>query len=342
VSISSPGKVDDLGGAALDAWSGQVSGLINKAIGESDFGGGPPPFYNPLDEPLEATSAVVTWPALSGKLRALTHLSENNRWELADRERLQSAQGGPGRQDEYCEWSVTRDTEGKITRVTFTSEVLEWWDHIAQTDRTLLGELYSDLVGMKVPPDELFEGGAYNPTNDWNAGTKGPLVHLAQQNNNLWAAISLSAAATVVREQDGKPVTDTQTLMGCASLGDKDRFSDPSIATTINAEAAKGARISLADPPGLYLKGIRTGGMRLPKAHEDLDPADFWFPDRGEPGHTVRAHFEVPDGAFTISDIMLDGKPIITGAQLAQRVDVFISALVHQGDFQPVVKECGA
>lgn len=342
MSISPPGRVGDLDGGGREAWSERVSGLIDTAITESDFGDGPPPFYNPLEEPLAATPASVIWPALSGKLRALAHLSDEQRWALADRDRVRSAGNGPGRQDEYCEWSVARDAERRITRVTFTSEVFEWWDEIAQTDEALLLELYSDLVGAAVPRADLFDGDSYNPQNPWNAKSDGPIVHLAQQNNTLEAAISLAAAATVVRELNGKTVTDTQVLMGCAGLGDKDRFSDPSIATAINAEAVQGARISLADPPGLYLKGIRTEGMRLPKGHEDLDPAHFWVPERGEPGHTVRARFEVPDDAFTVSDIVLDGKRITTGAQLAQRVDVFITVLVHPGDREPVVKPCGA
>lgn len=341
MSIGPPGNVDDLDGDALEAWSKRVSGLIDRAIEGTDFGEGPPPFYNPLKESLATTPSEVIWSALSGRLRTMTHLSEQQRWELADRERLRTQNNEPGRQDEYCEWTVTRDGAGKITRVTFTSEVVEWWDQIAQ-DRTRLGELYQDLVGAKVPVDELFVGDDYNPENPWNDGSKGPLVHLAQPNNNLWAAISLAAAATVVREKNGAPVTDTQTLMGCAELGDKDRFSDPSIATTVNGAAAQGKRITLADPPGLYLKGIRIEGMELPEGHEELDLADFWTPDRGEKGLTVRAHFEVPDGAFTISDIVLDGKPITTGAQLAQRVDVFIRVLVNEAGLAPVMKPCGA
>ncbi len=44
----------------------------------------------------------------------------------------------------------------------------------------------------------------------------------------------------------------------------------------------------------------------------------------------MSAKFEVPDGAFTISDITIDGKPITTGGQLSRRVDVFITVLVHK------------
>ncbi len=341
MSFSPPGHVDDLGAGAVEAWSTHVGDLFDTAIGDTGFGGGPPPFYNPLKEELDADAVSVTWPALSGTLRVLTHLSEEERWALADRDRVDPATG-TGRQDEYCEWSVTRDDDHRITRVTFTSEVFEWFEHVGSTDRDLLARLFSDLIGADVPADDLFDGNEYNPRNRWNVRTDGPIVHLAQRNNSLEAAIRLAAAAAVVRTSGGDVVTDTQALMRCAALGDEDRFSDPAIATAVNAAAAQRARITLADPPGLYLKGIRTAGMRLPEGHEDLNPAGFWIPDRGAAGRAVRAHFEVPGGAFTISDMTLDGKPIVTGAQLAERVDVFLTALVNRDDFDPVVKECGA
>ncbi|HEX5375847.1 MAG TPA: hypothetical protein VFW48_06790, partial [Solirubrobacterales bacterium] len=95
------------------------------------------------------------------------------------------------------------------------------------------------------------------------------------------------------------------------------------------------------DPPGLYLRGIRTSGMRLPSGHGDLKPGDLWKPKRGENGCVVRACFEPPDDSFTLSQVLLDGRPIVTGAQLAERVDVSISALVHPADLGPVSKACG-
>ncbi len=137
--------------------------------------------------------------------------------------------------------------------------------------------------------------------------------------------------------------SDHKVLMRCRTgLGNPDRFSDPSIAATINSAAATGARISLANPPGLYLAGVRTEGMRLPVGHEDLDPQDLWVPERGEGGRVVRARFEAPDGAFPLSDVLLNGKPIRTGAQVAERVDVFIVALVHDAQTAPLTKPCAS
>jgi hypothetical protein len=307
--------------------------------------GGPSPFYNPLREQLEAKEARVTWPALSGTLRALDHLTSDQRWELADRLRTTGLDRAPGAQpvfgqDEYCEWSVTRNPNGDIMAVTFTSEVGEWFDHLAAHDRAGLVSLYEDLTGQSVQEHELFDGESYNWLNKWNTRTDGPIVHLAQGTNNLWAAIALAAEASVMRTRDAKPVTDTGVLMDCQGLGAKDRFSDPSIATTINGLVAGGARIALADPPGLYLAGIRTEGMRLPSGHQDLRPSDLWQTERGEAGHVVRARFAAPDGAFPLSQVLLEGRPIRTGGQLAERVDVQIRVLVHDADQRPVTKPC--
>jgi hypothetical protein len=336
-------------------WSDRVSGLIEGAVESALEGaepeGQPAPFYNPLEEQLDASEVQVKWPALSGTLRSLDHLTTEQRWEVADRARTTPAELTPGvpltgpggeplfGQDEYCEWSVTRDASGDIMRVTFTSEVREWYQHLAADPAGLL-ELYQDLTGEDVQEAEIFSGDDYIWDNDWNTRTDGPIVHLAQQSNNLEAAISLAAEASVLRIRGGSPVTDARLLMQCQGLGAADRFSDPSIATTINGAAATGARISLANPPGLYLAGIRTEGMRLPAGHGDLTPRDLWVPERGEQGRVVRARFGAPNSAFPLSQILLDGRPIVTGAQLAERVDVLITALVHPAGQEPTSKPC--
>ena len=35
-------------------------------------------------------------------------------------------------QDEYCEWSVARNADGKITKVMFTTEGPEYWTYLAK------------------------------------------------------------------------------------------------------------------------------------------------------------------------------------------------------------------
>lgn len=338
--IHPPGNV----AVPTEAWSKRVSKHIDDVVEDAlegiDLRGRLAPFYNPLREQPEAGSAPVEWSALSG---TLSDLRDEQKWEVADRTRI-APESISGRdrfgQDEYCEWSVARNAAGQIEKVTFTSEVGEWYEHLAETDRAGLLSLYKDLVGPQVEEGHLFENGRYNPLNRWNVQTDGPIVHLAQENNNLVAAIRLAAEASVARARDGAFITDRETLMECNGLGAPDRFSDPSIATTLNAEAIQGNRISLANPPGLYLTGIAIEGMRLPATAADLDPADLWIPERGEDGRVVRARFEPPNGAFTLSEVLLDGKPIVSGAQLAARVGVSIAALVHSAGQEPVTREC--
>jgi hypothetical protein len=329
-------------------WSGRVSELIDEIAGEAfdgvDLNGQPKPFYNPLSEPLEADTAVVKWSALSGTLRALD-LPAERRWQLADEARLQPVAVAPGRsrfgQDEYCEWAVARDAAGEITEMTFTTEVGEWFDHLAKTDRPGLLAAYKEIFGTDVEEGELFnDDDVYVWQNPWNLGVDGKIAHLAQENNTLGAAIRLAAEASVARTRNGRIVTDAGALMACNGLGNGDRFSDPSIATTINAAVVAGARIALAPPLGLFLAGIRTEGMRLPAGHEDLEPADLWQPQRGAEGRVVRARFSAPNGEFSLAKVLLDGKPIATGAQLAERVEVTIAALVHQAGQEPVTKIC--
>jgi len=339
-----------------DALHGDEEKNVTGALEGAEPAGQPTPFYDPVKEPLEASEVPVPWPALSGTLRALSHLSEEERWEIADGARTTPAVRQSGEQltgpdgqdlfgqDEYCEWSVERNDAGDIVRVTFTTEVGEWFKHLATTDPVGLLELYRELAGENVPESEvLAENGSYVGWNaDMNTRTDGPIVHLAQGSNTLGAAISLAAEASILRTRDGSIVRDHKVLMRCTRLGNPDRFSDPSIASTINAAAATGARISLANPPGLYLAGIRTEGMRLPAGHEDLDPQELWIPERGSDGRVVRARFEAPDGAFPLSEVLLDGNPIRTGAQLAERVDVFIVALVHDAQTEPLTKACAS
>ncbi|HEX5375724.1 MAG TPA: hypothetical protein VFW48_06170, partial [Solirubrobacterales bacterium] len=150
-------------------WSKTVSDLIDKAakaaVRGSDLGDRPPPFYDPLEGLDAVTPPPVTWSALSGTLRSLTNLSDEERWKIADEKRLDPLEGPGGSrlfgQDEYCEWSVARNERGEITRVTFTSEVGEWFDHMAENDRRALLSTYREMFGPEVEEEDLFSGDSY-------------------------------------------------------------------------------------------------------------------------------------------------------------------------------------
>ena len=286
-------------------------------------------FYDPTveDTPANARPATIAWTAFPASLLR-TATSQEGRWQRADMSPRRAAQ------DEYCEWSVERNADGKLTSVTFTTELPEYWEHLAATDRDALVALYRRLVSPDVKAAHLFDaGGRYNPANRWNSSTQGRLAHLIQQNNNLSAAVTLVAEATVLRQRNGEPVTNKQDLVDCAGLGNPFRNSDPQIAAAVNDAAATGAELTLLDPVGLYIQGLQTTGFKTP---DGANAATFWTIERGDPQHILRARYAVPpERGYTIGDVKIGGRPINFGAQLADRVVVKVTAVVKPGNHRP-------
>jgi hypothetical protein len=233
---------------------------------------------------------------------------------------------------------VTRNGAGKITRITFTTEVPEYWEHLFKTAPERLLELYHELVDPRVKFADLRDkDGSYLRENRWNTRKATRLAHLLQQNNTLGAAIDLVANATIPRAKGGKPVTNQQELVRCAQLGNPLRNSDPQIASAVNVAARQGAEITLADPPGLHLGRPLTAGMVTP---DGADATEFWTIERGDAEHTLRARLEVPAGRkYVIGDVKIDGRPIQFGGQVADRAQVWIKAVVkkaaHKGKARP-------
>ena len=116
------------------AWNTRVRALMADLLGPEL-----PQFYDPTrtDTPKGTPAPIVSWTAFPATLRSIVP-TERERWALADRDRRV--------QDEYCEWAVTRDAGGTITRVTFTTELPEYWEHLFATDRAKLLRLYRRYV----------------------------------------------------------------------------------------------------------------------------------------------------------------------------------------------------
>ncbi|HEY7873693.1 MAG TPA: hypothetical protein VIG64_01090 [Actinomycetota bacterium] len=325
--FATPGKLTELSDAGRAAWSKRVSTLFDDVRGPSRH------FYNPTkaDTPANASTAAVKWPGSPGRL-IRAQVGTPRRWEIAD--------GNRDEQDEYCEWSVMRDDDGKIRRVTFTTETPDYYDHLMDRDQDLLLELYGNATGKNVTIDKLRnKHGLFVAKNQFNTRTDGTIVHLMQRSNNLRAAVILAAEATVLRkDRNGGAVTHPMSLVVCGGLGDETRHSDPQIAAAVNGLVAQKMEITLADPPGLYLDGLTTSGMETP---DGADPQSFWSVERGAPGFAMRARFEVPDGhGYRVGDVTIGGRPIEFGAQLADRVQVRIAAVAKPGSFQPKRESC--
>ena len=309
------------------AWNTRVRGLMADLLGAEL-----PQFYDPTrtDTPKGTPEPMVSWTAFPATLRSIVP-TERERWALADRDRRV--------QDEYCEWAVTRDAGGKITRVTFTTELPEYWEHLFATDRAKLLRLYRRYVSKEVQLADLkTPDGRYNRSNRWNRGAN--LAHLQNRPNNLFAAVDLVARATVLRiDADGDRVINQQELVTCAELGEPRRNSDPQIASAVNVAAGEGDEIGFADPPGLHLGKPRTAGLVTP---DGADAARFWKIVRGDAEHTLRAHFEVPKArGYAVGDITSRGRKIEFGGQIAERVPVWIKVRVKAGDHKPKPKRCG-
>lgn len=320
-----PGRVaDSASGELPDAWHQLVAGIFAKHAAEF------PQLYDPTEEdtPADSQRHRPDWHAFPVSLNRKTASAEE-RNALADSDREN--------QDEYCEWSVER-SGNDITKVTFTTEVREYYSTLAEKDSEALGGLYRQFVSADVQADDLFDGETYDPNNAWNRRVDGPIMHLCQTNNNLGAAIVLAAQATVLRERNGERVSDQQDLVACGGLGNPFRNSDPQIASAINGLAATGVKLTLEDPIGLYIDRLEIAGMEFP---EGVEPSACWVIERGEPGHAVRGRFQLPAGSGTVSDVTIGGTPIRSGAQLADRISIRIGAISHTpGSFEPRVAGC--
>jgi hypothetical protein len=326
--FDTPAGLPEPSEADRDAWSARIGAPVASLAAEF------PQFFDPraTDPGPDAMTPAIVWTAFPATLLD-DATSEQGRWTAADASRSV--------QDEYCEWAVERDADGVLTRVTFTTEVPEYFEHLAERDPDRLVDLYSELVGQSVKLDELVVGGKFQKSNVHNRSTTGRPAHLQQRSNTLVAAIVLAATATVLRKDaDGEPVTSAMTLVSCGNLGEPRRNSDPQIAAAVNDAAATGAEISLQDPMGLYIDRLLVGGMQTPDGE---DPAAFWTVERGTAQHTVRASYAVPaERGYRVGDITADGRRLRFGAQLADRVSIRLTGLVRPADHRPVRRPCEA
>lgn len=270
--------------------------------------------------------------------------------------------GPRGWLDEYCEWSVTRNAENKITKVIYTCENPEYWYNLWLVDPDTVLRIYQQCISSAVELEDLYlkdptadgkwaidsQTGlpAYNPLNKWNYGThslpdKGGAMHLTSPPNTIGAEIYLAAAATFLRQL---PATQyaPQNLICCSEYGRPYRNSDPHIGFQVNQLVKNfNAKISLTNPIGLY---IQTPDFSNYQTRDGTDPATFWKIVRGrsaaEAGvkydQILHAVFEVPpEAGYTVSDITIGGtvvgstsikpEPIMYAGQIASTFHVCLA-----------------
>jgi hypothetical protein len=327
-----PGFANDLNAAQKKKWSEFISGQIDAEMATAKGHR----FYNPAkkDTAADVQTAEVSWTAFPRKV-AVDSASDQARWQAAD--------GSRNVQDEYCEWSITRDrTTKKISRVTFTSEGPEYWKFLAQVNPTKMLNLYRQFIDPQVKKEDLFVNGQYRPANKWNNSTKNGAMHLIQGANTLGAEINIAVRSTIVRKIKGTVLTGEQDLINCSQYGDPERNSDPHIGAQINELARQKADICVANPVALYIRDLDTTGWDAP---DGSDPKQFWNIVRGDAAHALRAVFEVPAArGFTVGDISINGQTIDFGAQIADFITIKVvgqACRFGQNNVPPATKCAG-
>lgn len=324
-------------------------------------------YYNPLTTELPPgvtlTDAPIPWTAFPNRiLHFFPNASKREQWKFAD-EGPPNVGGNPytpegprGWQDEYCEWSVTRGDDGKITKVMFTCENAEYWFTLWNVSPERVLALYQELVSPEVKIEDLYLTNgqkvvidpstgrpAYNALNKWNSTTTGGAVHLVSPPNTLGAEIYLAAAATLLRAHGNVPVTGKDELLDCSRYGQAFRNSDPFIGWNVNTLVRKsGDRVTLKNPVGLYIQQPHFGQFLLPdNAPDGAKPADYWRIVRGQPGMGLHAVFEVPSGlGFTVGDITINGDPIEYGSQITQTFQMQLTGQGIPSTQPPKATEC--
>jgi hypothetical protein len=333
---------------------------------EGDVGGGKSQYYNAkatsTDPPV--ASDVIRWKGFPLAIAARHPGNKKAAWAEADQLKMSGGmQFRP--QDEYLEWFVTRNVQGKITRIVFTCEGPEYWEALAegypqefalprsqgglggtkqtnaQGDQQKLLALYRQHVSPDVQLSDLFDAsGHYNRRNKWN--TTNGAMHLSHPANTLGAEINIAAQATILRQDDnGQAITDPDKLIKCSGFGVAERASDPHIGDEVNKLARAGFAITLLNPVGLYIDSLEAVGWVTP----DGTPASqFWTPVRGAPGMTVRAVFEVPaTKGYAVGDIKIGGQTIGFGGQVAEHVNIKLTGIAcRQGSFHNPTLSCPA
>ena len=325
-SFALPAQLPEPADADRAAWNARVGRVV------ADLADAFPQFFDPTATDIgpDAMAPAIAWTAFPATL-------------LEGRPRTSSGGATPMPprqvQDEYCEWGVERDRDGVLTRVTFTTEVPEYFDHLAARDEARLLATYHELVGPHVKAEELVVGGTYRRDNVHNSSTEGRPAHLMQETNTLFAALVLAAQATVLRhDADGEPVTSAMALVRCGRLGEPRRNSDPQIAAAVNDAAATGAEISLQDPFGLYIDRLLLGACGGPTA--GIRPSSGSSSGERPSTRCAPATPSRRGSASGSGTATADGRRIEFGAQLAERVVVRLTALVRPAGHRPRRQPC--
>jgi hypothetical protein len=325
-----PGNTAELSPALLQAWQTALSRFFDTGIDVAKQEPNPPSdtawIFNPLiTGTADVTAADIRWNAFPRRLLD-SFGTKVAAWREGDRTR--------GRHEEYCEWEVVRDPGTMaVIRITFTTEVPEYYEFLLKEDSSKLLDLYHRFVSDQVKLDDLRLDNRYNPRNKWNMpevqGKRGVLMHMGFAPNTLGAAINLAAEATWPSvDNSGNLITDEQGLIDCRGYGARERHSDPHIGAQVNALTRSGHEVSFAGPTGLYIDSVDLSRFEAPGG---VKAEDLMRVVRGDQDHKMRIVFEAPSGSgFKLGDVKIDGNQIRFGGQIAEKLTIRLRAIARR------------
>jgi len=283
-----------------------------------------------------------------GSLRAAEHLGDEDHRPGVFLDRHDSVLHLPvrDRQDEYLEWMLHRDEQGRIRRAIFVAEGYDYFASLFKHDEQRVLELYKEFTGVEsIKVDDLratngiyrrlSDGrtyevappGGFNPRNRFNVANG--IVHLSHRANSLGAEVNLAGVSGIGRLTSTGALldgADNERLLCCAEGGNPNRNSDPAIAQEAYAQVLAGFHYTLANPVGLYIAGIAETRLLLPDNRTPV-PREWWRTVRGSANdrRILRLELAVPRSErITIDDLLADGVPVQYGGQLADLLTVHL------------------
>lgn len=234
-------------------------------------------------------------------------------------------------QDEYVEWRVERTPDGRVSRVTFTTEFLEFYQALAERSADSLRRGIAAVIPGANPTNAELFGPNFNPAtatptarglafrgrasrNPWNNGTRGILC-LTQQFNTMGALFRLLGDCGIPREGPSSAV--------CGNVGGScgpDRNSDPAVCSATQDLARAPRGVTLRDPAGIEIQELQ-GIWKIDGEQIDInDPAQnrgVWQVTRNK----RRATLDLTTG-LTLGD-----DPVTSGAEVSAQLLVSATVL---------------
>jgi len=311
--FDTPASLRDVpsGSPFYESWSNYVDGLIKK-VTPGDNGGG---FYDPTEtNVVVAGEKGLTWMGFPRDVFLPGRRDDKPAaYELADSD---PALRDP--QNEYFEWRVDRDSDGKITKVTFVTEFRQYYVELWEVDRDAVVKIYRDLVSPSVQEADLHSGGTYDIFNRWN--TTDGIVHYIQEINSLSAAVGLAEGAVSAAPPHRDNYEAFPGLAGALTS------VDPRVSYDVHMLARKGLHVTLKEPIGFYIAHWNSAGITKPNGRPA--PASWWKIRRGRPGMVLRLEYSVPPAqGFVVGDLKLGGREIQYGGQLAEQITVVLNGI---------------